>query len=82
MVLGMARTVGRTERSVEAVREVLAELRALPSEAKLSREQILAYLERMPSRGNDFTSADVIRELRGPLPEDDPELQRKIRDRR
>lgn len=78
----MAKTIERTERDQEAVREVLAELRALPPDAKLSREQILAYLERMPPRSNDFTSADVIRELRGPLPDDDPEYQRKIRSRR
>jgi hypothetical protein len=78
----MAKTVERTERDQETVREVLAELRALPADAPLSREQILAYLERMPPRPHDFSSADVIRELRGPLPDDDPEFQRKIRRRR
>jgi hypothetical protein len=78
----MAKTVERTERSQEAARQVLAELRALPPDAMLSREQILTYLERMPARSEDFTSADVIRELRGPLPDDDPEYQRKIRGRR
>jgi hypothetical protein len=78
----MAKTVERTDRDQETVREVLAELRALPVDAALSREQILAYLERMPPRPNDFSSADVIRELRGPLPDDDPEFQRKIRRRR
>lgn len=78
----MAKTVEMTEQGQEAVRQVLAELRALPDDAELTREQVLAYLERMPARSNDFTSADVIRDLRGPLPEDDPAFQRKIRDRR
>ena len=78
----MAKTLERTQRDQQAVEAVLADLRALPPDATLSREQILAYLERMPPRPNDFTSADVIRELRGPLPEDDPEFQRKIRGRR
>jgi hypothetical protein len=78
----MAKTAERDERSQEGVREVLAELRALSPDAKLNREQILAYLDRMPPRSSDFTSADVIRELRGPLPDDDPQYQRKLRGRR
>ena len=72
----MAKTEELTERRQDAVREVLAELRALPAGAALTRDQILSYLARMPERPNDFTSADVIRELRGPLPDDDPEFQR------
>lgn len=70
------------EQNHDAVGQVLAELRALSPDAELTREQILAYLERLPGRSNDFTSADVIRELRGPLPEDDPDFQRNILGRR
>ena len=71
-----------TKHGQEAVRQVLAELRALPRDARLTRDQILSYLERMPPRPDDFTSADDIRQLRGPLPEDDPEFQRDILGRR
>ncbi len=72
----MAKTLERTVQEDEAVRQVLRELQALPPGTTLTHEEVIAYVRRLPRRPNDWTSADVIRELRGPLPEDDPEFQR------
>jgi hypothetical protein len=66
---------GERERSPQekkAVEQVRRELEALPEGTKLTNEQVLAFVERLPRRLDTWTSADVIRELRGPLPEDDP----------
>lgn len=67
----------------ESVEQVLAELRALPANS-LSGEEWLSYLQRLPKPDlpEGWTSADDIRELRGPLPEDDPDFQRNIFGRR
>jgi len=51
--------------------ELLRELDAIPAGTMLTDEQILAFTRRMPPLPADFTSADVIREARGPLPDDD-----------
>ena len=61
--------------------ELLRELRALPPGTVLTKEQVLAYVDRMPPVPAYFNTSDVIRELRGPLPEDDPEYQRNFRRR-
>lgn len=58
-----------------AVEEVLAELRALPKGTTLPMSEISRLLRKMPGRPRNWTSADVIRELRGPLPEDDPNFE-------
>ena len=80
----MAKTAEETERD-RAITEVLAELKALPPDRKLSGEEWLAIVKRLPKLGNlpeGWTSADDIREFRGPLPEDDPDYQRNILGRR
>jgi hypothetical protein len=68
--------MAKTMEQEEAVDQVLRELHALPPGAKLTNEEVIAFVRRLPQRPSDWTSADVIRELRGPLPEDDPEYQR------
>lgn len=77
----MAKTVEELEK--QSVEEVLAELEAMPP-GSLSGEELLAYVRRLPKPKlpPGWTSAEVIRELRGPLPEDDPEFQRNILGRR
>ena len=81
--LGMAKTEEETEKQV--LREVLRELESMPPEKKLSGDEWLALAQRLPKLGNmpeGWTSADDIREFRGPLPEDDPDFKRNIRGRR
>jgi hypothetical protein len=63
----------------EAVEAVLRDLRALPPGTTLTNEEVLAFITRLPRRPSSWTSADVIREMRGPLPDDDPEYQAYIR---
>ena len=58
----------------EAVRGVLRDLRALPEGTILTMDEIAALVHRLPDRPRSWTSADVIREARGPLPEDDPDF--------
>ena len=80
----MAKTAEETERE-QVIAEVLAELKALPPERKLTGEEWLALAKRLPKLADlpeDWTSADDIRELRGPLPDDDPLYQQFIRGRR
>lgn len=80
----MAKTVERTEKDEEVQREVLRELEALPPGYQMSGEEWLSYIRRLPKLNlpEGWTSADDIREFRGPLPEDDPEFQRNILGRR
>ena len=80
----MAKTVEDIEKK-QALREVMRELEALPPEKKLTGEEWLALAQKLPKLGNmpeGWTSADDIREFRGPLPEDDPVYQRNILGRR
>lgn len=79
----MAKAAEKDEKDQESVEQVLAELRAIPSNS-LSGEEVVAYLRRLPKPKlpEGWTSADDIRELRGPLPEDDPDFQRNILGRR
>lgn len=58
-----------------SVEEVLAELRALPEGTTLPMSEISRLIRKMPRRPRTWSSADDIRELRGPLPEDDPNFE-------
>lgn len=85
IVWGMAKTVEEVEKEEQVIAEVLAELRALPPGKKLSTAEWFELAKRLPRLGNmpeGWTSADDIREFRGPLPEDDPDFQRNILGRR
>jgi hypothetical protein len=76
----MAKTAEETEKE-QVIAEVLAELQALPPDKKFSAEEWRALTRRIPKLGNmpeGWTSADDIREFRGPLPEDDPEYQHRF----
>jgi hypothetical protein len=55
----------------EAVQELIRDLKALPKGTVLTMDEVAAFARRMPGRPSNWTSADVIREARGPLPEDD-----------
>lgn len=77
----MAKTAEMTERQ-RKVQEVIRELDALPPGHKMTREEFVRILSKMPPMPEGWTSAEYIRELRGPLPEDDPEYQRNILGRR
>ena len=46
----------------------------------MTADDWISVFKRLP-KPDGWTSADYIRELRGPLPEDDPEFQR-LHDRR
>jgi hypothetical protein len=58
----------------EAVEGVIRDLQALPKGTILTMDEIAALVARLPGRPKTWTSADVIREARGPLPEDDPDF--------
>lgn len=70
-----------TEREQKTA-ELLRDLEALPPDHKFTPEEFLAFVRRMPKMPEGWSSADDIREMRGPLPEDDPEFQRNILGRR
>ncbi len=81
MLWSMGKTIEEQER--ESAAQILAELEALPP-GSLTGEQWLSFVRRLPKPDlpEGWSSADDIRELRGPLPEDDPEYQRNILGRR
>jgi hypothetical protein len=59
----------------DAVEQVRKELAALPEGRTLSWDEAMSYVRRLPRNlAPGETSADIIRELRGPLPEDDPDF--------
>jgi hypothetical protein len=58
----------------EAVEGVLRDLRSRPKGTILTMDEIAELVARLPGRPKTWTSADVIREARGPLPEDDPDF--------
>ncbi|HVE70625.1 MAG TPA: hypothetical protein VNI54_04585 [Thermoanaerobaculia bacterium] len=66
------------------VAELLRDLEALPPGHQLRGEELMSFIRRLPKLDlpENWTSADDIREFRGPLPEDDPEYQRNILGRR
>jgi hypothetical protein len=65
--------VAATEERDDAA-EVLRDLRALPEGHQLTGKELMAFIVRMPKMPEGWTSADYIREFRGPLPEDDSDL--------
>lgn len=80
-IRGMAKIVEEPELTPEqreAVRGVLRDLQALPEGTILTMDEIAALVHRLPGRPKSWTSADVIREARGPLPEDDPDFLRPV----
>lgn len=65
----MSKTIEQEE---SASAPILRELKALPEGYKLSFEELMSYVRRMPKpKPGGPTSAEIIRELRGPLPGDD-----------
>lgn len=79
-MLRMGKTAEETERD-QVIREVLAELEALPAGTQLSGKEWYEIVKRLPRLGTmpeGWSSAEDIREMRGPLPEDDPEYQRRF----
>jgi hypothetical protein len=70
----MAKTKdAREENAAAAVRELLS----LTPGTTLGTGEWLDLVARLPRMdlADEWSSADVIRELRGPLPEDDPDYQ-------
>jgi hypothetical protein len=57
----------------EIIAEVRRELQA--GRGKLTNAEIFDLLARIPRNPNVGSSADIIRELRGPLPDDDPDFK-------
>jgi hypothetical protein len=79
----MAKTVKDAEPGT--AEQALAELRAAAEGGKpLTFDEWLALRRRLPKieMPEGWSSADDIRELRGPLPEDDPDVQRNSLGRR
>lgn len=72
----MGKVAERTARDPETVEQVRRELQALPPGTTLSWEQVSSYVRRigieMPA---GWSSADDIRELRGPLPDDETSVR-------
>ncbi|HYC93833.1 MAG TPA: hypothetical protein VEO54_31820 [Thermoanaerobaculia bacterium] len=76
----MSKTAEETERE-QAITEVLAELKAMPPGKTLSSREWYDIVKRLPKLGTmpeGWSSAEDIREMRGPLPEDDPDFQRRF----
>jgi hypothetical protein len=57
-----------------AFERVVAELRARQKAGPMTADEWLAFIRQLPPSNDDWSSADIIRELRGPLPADDPEF--------
>ena len=68
----MAKTPDEQAREDAIVEEIAAELKA--KQGRMTAEEWISVFRRLPK--SEFSSAEYIRELRGPLPEDDPEYQR------
>jgi hypothetical protein len=67
-----AEEIGRQEDSAEQARR---ELRELPEGTVLTWEHAMSYVRRLGIKmPPGWTSANDIRELRGPLPDDDPDF--------
>jgi hypothetical protein len=68
--------MGKTEESTATepgtMKELLRELEA--RKGTLTNEDVFGLLRRLPRRPSSWSAADDIRELRGPLPEDDPDF--------
>ncbi|HEX2835446.1 MAG TPA: hypothetical protein VHW00_20710 [Thermoanaerobaculia bacterium] len=66
----MAKVVEMTERQAIA-EKVLAELRARSGQSPLTTDEMLAFAAKLPGMPPGWSSADDVRELRGPLPDDE-----------
>ena len=73
----MAKTLEEIES--DAIRQVLDELSALPPDYEMSPQEWVSYIRRLPKSADQTSSAEIIRELRGPLPEDDPDFPDELR---
>ncbi|HEX2062067.1 MAG TPA: hypothetical protein VHK90_15095 [Thermoanaerobaculia bacterium] len=79
----MAKTVQQlSDEELERLRQMKRELDALPEGHMLTPDELLYFVSKMPKMPEGWSSADDIRDFRGPLPEDDPEYQRNILGRR
>ncbi|HEV7766905.1 MAG TPA: hypothetical protein VGQ76_18035 [Thermoanaerobaculia bacterium] len=68
----MAKTVESPAIEPWTAKDVLRELEA--RSGTLTNADIFDLLAHLPRKPSSWSSADVIRELRGPLPEDDPDF--------
>jgi hypothetical protein len=73
--MDMAKTV-EAEQDLTAVTEFVRTLDARGPDYKMTPDEFVEFSRLMPKMPAGWTSADDIRELRGPLPEDDP-LERR-----
>jgi hypothetical protein len=66
---------GREERTDQILDSISATLHELEERrGTVSPEEMFALLQRLPRLPSNATSAQIIRDLRGPLPEDDPDF--------
>lgn len=72
----MAKTAERTERDQEVVRDILRDIEARPA-GEMTWDEVMSYIRRMPKMPTGWTSADIIREYRGPLPDDESRDDRR-----
>ena len=73
--LVMAKTAEEMGRQQETAEQARRELRALPEGTMLSWKDAMAYVRRLGIKmPPGWTSAGDIRELRGPLPDNDSDL--------
>jgi len=71
----MANTAEETTPDQREAEQARRELEARPAGTPLSWDEAMSYVRRLGLKMPDgWTSADVIREHRGPLPEDDPDF--------
>jgi hypothetical protein len=70
IVVAMGKTAEKTERDQEVVRDILRDLEAR-SQEPMTWDEAMSYIRRMPKMPAGWTSADIIREYRGPLPDYD-----------
>jgi hypothetical protein len=71
----MAKSLEETDGQQETAEQARRELRQLPEGTKLTWEDAMSYVRRLGIKmPPGWTSADDIRQLRGPLPADDPDF--------
>ncbi|HYH08598.1 MAG TPA: hypothetical protein VEK11_16200 [Thermoanaerobaculia bacterium] len=72
----MAKTIEDLE--LQTLHEAQRELDALGPDHVLTPDEFAYFVSKMPKMPEGWTSADDVRDFRGPLPEDDPEYQRNF----
>lgn len=72
----MGKTAEGTERDPEVVRDILRDIEARPA-GEMTWAEVMSYIRRMPKMPAGWTSADIIREYRGPLSDDEPRDDRR-----